>query len=50
MRAKLGTAQAITATAHKIARVLYHVLTTKESYTETIFDRLDEQTRRRAER
>ena len=26
MRAKLGTAQAITATAHKIARILYHVL------------------------
>jgi hypothetical protein len=24
MRAKLGTAQAITATAHKIARILYH--------------------------
>ena len=32
MRAKLGTAQAITATAHKIARILYHVLLTKEPY------------------
>ena len=29
MRAKLGTAQAITATAHKIARILYHVLLTR---------------------
>jgi hypothetical protein len=29
MRAKLGTAQAITATAHKIARFLYHVLLTR---------------------
>ena len=35
MRAKLGTAQAITATAHKIARILYHVLSTKEPYAET---------------
>jgi hypothetical protein len=39
MRAKLGTAQAITATAHKIARILYHVLLTKEPYAETVFHR-----------
>jgi transposase len=50
MRAKLGTAQAITATAHKIARVLYHVLLTKEPYSETIFHNCDEYTRRRAEK
>jgi len=43
MRAKLGTAQAITATAHKIARILYHVLLTKEPYAETVFYRCDEQ-------
>ena len=49
MRAKLGAAQAITATAHKIARVLYHVLLTKEPYTETLFHRCDEQAQRRAE-
>ncbi len=49
MRAKLGTAQAITATAHKIARVLYHVLLTKEPYAETVFHRCDEHARRRAE-
>jgi hypothetical protein len=49
MRAKLGTAQAITATAHKIARVLYHVLSTKEPYAETIFHRYDEQAQQRAE-
>lgn len=47
MRAKLGTAQAITATAHKIARILYHVLSTKEPYTETIFHL--EQAHQRAE-
>jgi hypothetical protein len=37
MRARLGTAQAITATAHKLARVVYHVLHGKEPYTETVF-------------
>jgi transposase len=49
MRAKLGTAQAITATAHKIARILYHVLSRKEPYTETVFRLYDEQARQRAE-
>jgi transposase len=49
MRAKLGTAQAITATAHKIARILYHVLLTKEPYADIVFHRCDEQARRRAE-
>jgi transposase len=49
MRAKLGTAQATTATAHKIARVLYHVMRTREPYAETIFHKCDEQARRRAE-
>jgi transposase len=49
MRARLGTAQAITATAHKIARILYHVLSTKEPYTETVLHRCDEQAQRRAE-
>jgi hypothetical protein len=43
MRAKLGTAQAITATAHKIARILYHVLLSKEPYTESIFHLCDKQ-------
>jgi transposase len=47
--AKLGTAEAITATAHKIARILYHVLLTKEPYAETVFHRCDEQAQRRAE-
>ena len=49
MRAELGTAQAITATAHKIARVLYHVLLTKHPYAETVFHKSDEHARRRAE-
>ena len=49
MRAKLGTAQAITATAHKIARILYHVLLTKQPYAETVFHQCDEQAKQRAE-
>ena len=43
------TAQAITATAHKIARILYHVLLTKQPYAETVFHRCDEQAQQRAE-
>src|ERR1700733_4321786 len=50
MRAKLGTAQAITATAHKIARILYHVLLSKEPYTESIFRLCDEQAQFQAEK
>jgi hypothetical protein len=44
----LGTAQAITATGHKLARVVYHVLHSKELYTETVFHRCDEQEQQRA--
>ena len=35
MRAKLGAPKAITATAHKLARILYHLLTTRQPYDET---------------
>jgi hypothetical protein len=48
MRARLGTAQAITATAHKLSRVVYHVLQ-QRTYTETVFHRCDEQEQQRAE-
>jgi len=37
MRARLGAPQAITATAHKLARILYHLLTTRSAYDETVF-------------
>lgn len=33
-RAKLGAAAAITALAHKLARIVYHMLTTREPYNE----------------
>jgi hypothetical protein len=49
MRCKLGTVQAITAIADKIARVLYHVLLTKEPHAEADFHRSEEHAGRRAE-
>jgi transposase len=37
MRARLGAPKAITATAHKLARIVFHMLTTKQPYDETVF-------------
>jgi transposase len=37
MRAKLGPPQAVTATAHKLARIVYHLLTTGQAYDESVF-------------
>lgn len=45
MRAKLGTPKAITAAAHKLARVVYYLLTTGHSYNESIFSEQEAQHR-----
>jgi len=37
MRAKLGPPQAVTATAHKLARIVHHLLTTGQAYDESVF-------------
>lgn len=37
MKARLGAPKAITATAHKLARIVYHLLTTRQSYDESLF-------------
>ena len=37
MRIRLGTPPAITAAAHKLARVLYHLITTRQPYEELLF-------------
>jgi len=37
LRARLGAPKAITATAHKLARIIYHLVTTGETYDESIF-------------
>lgn len=42
MRARLGAPPAITAAAHKLARIVYHLVTTKEAYDESVFQRADE--------
>src|SRR6185437_5578534 len=36
MRAKLGGPKAITAGAHKLARIVFHMLTTRQAYDESI--------------
>ena len=43
LRAKLGGPAAITATAHKLARIYYHLVTTKEAYDESVFQRTEQQ-------
>jgi len=49
MRAKLGSPKAITAAAHKLARIVFHMLTTHQPYEETVFAKLEQQARTRAE-
>jgi transposase len=46
---KLGKPQAITATAHKLARILYHLLSTKEEYNASVFQLCEAETLKRAE-
>jgi len=36
-RARLGAPSAITATAHKLARIIFHLLTTGKAYDESVF-------------
>jgi transposase len=45
LRTKLGAPQAITAMAHKIARIVYHLVTTGELFDQTILLRQQEQQR-----
>jgi transposase len=49
IKRRLGPAQAITATAHKLARIVFHLLKTREPYDDTVFQKQDMETRRRAE-
>jgi transposase len=49
MRAKLGAPGAITATAHKLARIIYHLLTTREPYDESRLAAAEADHRRRTE-
>ena len=49
IRRKLGKPQAITATAHKLARIVYHLLSTREAYDESVFHKCEEEALKRAE-
>jgi transposase len=47
LRARIGPAQAVTAAAHKLARIIYHFITTREAYDEGVFQAIEQ---RHAER
>ena len=49
-RARLGTPQAITATAHKMARIIYHLVTHHVLYDDDVLFRQQHQDRKRRER
>jgi transposase len=46
---KLGKPQAITSTAHKLARIVFHLLKTKEAYNKSVFRQCEEETFHRSE-
>jgi transposase len=46
---KLGEPQAITATAHKLASIVFHLLSTKEPYQESVFMGCEEEAQQRAD-
>ncbi|MBZ5600988.1 MAG: IS110 family transposase [Acidobacteriia bacterium] len=49
MRAKLGAPKAITATAHKLARIVYHLIRTRQPYDESRLAAADTARRRHSE-
>ena len=50
MRARLGTPEAITATAHKLARIIYYLVTHRVAYDDSILAAQERQDLRRLER
>ena len=49
IRSKLGPPKAVTATAHKLARIIYHMLRTGEAYDDSIFAQMEVNHRTRTE-
>jgi hypothetical protein len=47
MKARLGAPSAITAVAHKLARILYHMITTQQAYDVTVFQEQERRTQDR---
>jgi transposase len=50
MRARHGPAKAITATAHKLARIIYHLVKTGKQFDESVFEHQEQLHRIRLER
>jgi transposase len=50
MRAKLGAPKAITAAAHKLARILFHLISTGQPYNESVFAQQETQHNQRMHR
>ncbi|MBV8569114.1 MAG: IS110 family transposase [Acidobacteriaceae bacterium] len=48
MKRKLGKPEAVTATAHKLARILFHLLTNREEYDERVLVKSDKEVSLRA--
>jgi transposase len=48
MKWRLGAPAAVTATAHKLARIIYHMLSTKQAYSVEVFAKCDQQATVRA--
>jgi transposase len=46
-RARHGTLKAIKNVAHKLARIFYHLVTTRQPYDETVFAKLEARTQKR---
>jgi transposase len=49
MRAKLGAPKAITAAAHKLARIVFHLINTREPYDDSVFAKAEQKYRQRTE-
>ncbi len=50
MRSRHGTPKAITSVAHKLARIVYHLLTTGQSFDESVFAEEEKQHKKRLKR
>jgi transposase len=46
-RARYGAVKAIKNTAHKLARIFYHLVTTRQPYDETVFAKLEQRNQKR---
>jgi hypothetical protein len=49
LKRRLGKPEAVTATAHKLARIVFHLLTTKQEYNESVFLQHEKEAVARAE-